>query len=327
MSIQPAERKLRFSIAPNSYAVIDTAWALSQINRRSYRQGMEYAYDKVELFQIQPSSAAEVTILRLPHGWVTANAWTKAYHAWKKQRDDALEASDTWDMRAKYSDFKVLYNYGHATGNWAGGTTNVFLPTPYGAFDLADAQAIDADAGGQEWQYSEFITPAGASGSNAYLGMMLGHNAGTAKGLIQAYAESRARPHPEDPSTVDPGTETPGGLYAEMQPYPYDQMEEVMDATTERNDSPPYVVGGTNSEYEFYLGGGQSPHTNYAGQHQDRLICTASSMLTTDATGPFTAYCGLLWIASESEDAVTVEVTVAAGNYRGVAARPMEDVN
>ena len=46
MSIEPAQRALMFQL-PAGASYVDLAHALSKCNRRAYRQGMQYAVDKV----------------------------------------------------------------------------------------------------------------------------------------------------------------------------------------------------------------------------------------------------------------------------------------
>jgi len=325
--MQACERMLEFILPAGEYSVIDTAWALSTVNRRSYRQGFEYAFDKLEIFQTNPLEEAIVDVCRLPHTWVCTNAWVKAYHNWKAQQDDALEDSDTWSARAAYRDFKICYNHGHATGSMNGQTVTI-NPSLVGVISLPAAQVIDPNAM-QSWEYSEFVVPnlTGLVGvTEEYIGYMLGPDAVPGKGLIQAYAESRARPHPRDPSVVTeahPDT-PPGGLYAEMQDVGEDLVE-VLDNVRYQNDEPPYVIAGSNSEFEFYPGGGSD--TGMFGVCMDTLVVRASSFLSTDAMGSFTAPCGLIWLHNDGEANTTVRLWCSPGPYQGVMARSMLEAN
>lgn len=329
--MQPCERILEFQVPAGEYAVIDTAWMLSQLNRRSYRQGMQYAYEKLEIYQVVPTTAGVLSVSRFPNTWVTVNAWVKAFHAWKNQQDDVLEETDYWSTVSKYRDFKIQYNAGHASGSYAGGTNNVTQPVPYGVHTLSAAQAIDSGAE-MNWDYSQFVVPNldGSGGTTGeFTGIMLGDDdtsgAALCMGLIKAYALSRARPHPEDPSTVNDATlATPSGLYAQMRDVGEDMIE-IQGNIIARNDSPPYIVGGTDSSKEFYLGGSNS--TDDGGVTIDKLIVRANSTVSTDACVNFTALCGLLWLNNTGADDLECRLTVAAGPYLGVMARPMQDVN
>lgn len=332
MSIEPCERIIEFTIPSENYCIADLFWMLSQQNRRGYRQGYELAVDKIELFQTDPTEAAVLDIYRMPQSWVTYTSWVKAYSHWQQQQRDAMRESGTSTRAAAYRDFKICYNEAHATGDQDG--VPVHTATPTAVRTLASAQGIDPGAE-SDWMYSEFVVPnvGGNTGVAAeYLGWMLGGDGGTGKGLIHNYAKSRARPNPTDPSTVtDIGTNVvEGGLYAQMEDVG-ENLEEVFDNITERNASPPYIVGGLNSVEEFYPGGENSP-ANSKGIQFDRLRVSASTTgtnnpLSTDQTGSLTVPCGLLYFYNDSGSSNTVRVHVSPGGYKGVLALPMRDVN
>ncbi|AXQ65371.1 MAG: hypothetical protein [Circular genetic element sp.] len=324
--MQPTERNIRFTCESQKVTLVDSAALLSEVNRRAYRQGMEYAYDSLEMFQNQAGAEAVLSVYRLPQTWVTTNAWVKTFHAWKDQRDSALAESDSWSVEAKYSDFKCYYNISHATGSTPGGVT-LNIADCIDVMTRAEAQAVDPDAR-SEWMYSEVTVPTTSgdwtSGAQDMQVGILGPDVGVYAGMIHNYALSRARPHPADPSTVDGAEE---GLFNRMRSAPPAYAEDIIEDVMDRNEAPPYIVGGLDSAEEFYLGGSNSPLTDYKGTRVDRLICTASSILTSDSTRAFTAYCGLIYIFNDSEEDVEVQLTFTPGNYKGVAARPMQDVN
>lgn len=327
---------IEINIPANEIAVIDTAWCLSQINRRAYRQGYEYAYDKLELFQMDTSTQSNLTVYTMNQTWVTVNAWVKAFHAWNDQQQEAMRLAGTQSMRAKYRDFKICYNEGHATGSQGGVT--VTQPTPSGALTLANAQTRDAGAS-MAWEYAQFVLPntGGNTGvTQEVIGYMLGKDSTTSRSLIQAYAESRARPDPTDPSTVTSSSPNypDGGLYTEMIDVGED-MEEIMDNVTDRNNEAPYIIASKDSDKEFYPGGSMGGYVTadeYPGMQRDRLIVRASTAgtnnpLSTDVMGGFTAYCGLIMLHNDGDYQVQVRLHCTAGDYQGVAARPMQDVN
>lgn len=322
--LDPCERTIVTSI-PAGYGVLDIGWALSQQNRKAYRQGMEYAISNVEIFGLDPTAEGSVQMFRLPNTWVTANAWVKAFKVWKDQQDDALEESGGFSTRAKYHDFKIYYNVGHLNGEYAG--TSVTQMHPAGFLSQATAQVIDAGAE-MEWTPSTFTVPnnAGAGGvTEEYYGGMLGEDSATYRGLIHAYAESRSRPHPSDPSVVDSSSPHPdGGLFVEMQDVGED-LEEIIAGIREENNAAPYVIGGTDSEYEFYPWGENQGDDQ--GVSQDRLIVRAGATIATDSSGPFTALCGLLWFNNGTGSAIETRIHITPGSYHGVMARPMQEVN
>lgn len=325
--VQPAERIVNLGIPAGEIGVVDSAWLLSQINRKAYRQGYEYAIDYVEVIQNDPTVEGNCDIYRLPHTWVTCNSWVKGFSHWKAQQDEAARESGNQSTKGKYNDFKICYNLYQCTGDYHG--TAVSTLAPLGPFlTEAEAQAIDPDAL-MEWDYSEVAVPNVTTQGNTveYTLHMLGMDSGVRKGLIKAYAESRARPHNVDPSMVtQSGGNIQGGLYAEMVDVG-SMMDEVVTNLRERNDSPPYVVGGIDSPFQFYPGGWEDGTVGAQGTHFDRLIVRTGSTISSDATGPFTALCGLLWIRNNTEATLTIRIRYAVGAYNGVAARPMMEVN
>lgn len=330
--LKPCERHISITV-PTGRSYFDTARNLSLQNRMSFRQGMEFAYDGIEMFSLDPDAAGLLTIHRLPNTWVTVNAWNKAFSVWRRQRREALDESETWSTVARYEDFKIYFNSIHAEGSYTGTPVPELIANNF--LDLAGAQAIDAGAG-IEWDHSVLVVPnvAGVGGTTEeYFLSMIGEDDTTKpnKGLIKAYAESRARPFPIDPSTVDGSTITnnPGGLYAEVFDVG-ENMVEVMENIRDNNESPPYVVGGVDSAEEFYPWGMQAQGSDAGsiwGVLQDYLVVRTGSTFATDTTGPFTALCGLIGFDNASGSSLLVNVKVAAGPYKGVMARPMQEVN
>ncbi len=297
----------------------------------SFRQGREYAYDGIEIFALDPSTEGLLQVYKLPNTWVTVNSWSKGFAAWRRQRHEALDESMAVSTTAKYADFKIYFNSGHQSGTIFGQTVTELIPNSF--MDLAAAQAIDPEAG-MEWEHSTISVPnVGGSGGTTqdYELHMIGNDSGTGKSLIKAYAESRARPFPIDPSTVDGSatTSNPGGLYAEMFDVGED-MEEIIDSIRDQNESPPYLVGGVDSAEEFYPWGMQAQQSvagSIQGNQLDYLIVRAGATIATDSTGPFTALCGLIWFNNGTGDSLQAKVKVSVGDYKGVMSRSMLEVN
>ena len=108
-SMEPAEMTLLFSLpsgAQNNY--IDLSQCASIVNRRFYRQGINWA---VADFKVITSGGVTGTmsVQRIPHGWVAANAWKKAFNAWNKQQKEALADAGGQSAAAKFRDFKIQY--------------------------------------------------------------------------------------------------------------------------------------------------------------------------------------------------------------------------
>lgn len=332
--IQPCERIIQFTLgAVSGGQILDVMQALAMQNRKMYRQCMEVGIETVEVYGSDNTGSGYVDVHRIPSTWVTANAIVKARAKWLEQQNEILEETDGWSARAKYRDFKIYYNAKHADGT---------LPSLYpdGYLSLPDAQAIDSGAQ-YDWDHSDVILPnfGGTPGNTVEMPLTaIGEDdGGNSSSVVVAYAESRARPHPIDPSVVAEAGSSylEGGLYTEMEDLG-EQAEPLQDNIRFENSSPPYIIGGVDSQFEFYPGGGNNPAPaapgRLQGTLQDRLLLRSGTALATDQTGPFSAYLGLLhftnaFFVGEVLTPLMVRVKVMAGTYNGIAARDMGDVN
>lgn len=336
--VSPCERTIEIIIPAANNAVIDLFQCLSMQNRKAYRQCNELGIQTVEIYGTDPNASGYVGIQRLPNTWVLVNSIVKARAEWLEQQNDLLRDTDGWSSVAKYRDFKMYFNQYHATGVAFDGTAVVTI-LPNGFMDRTAAQAVDPGAG-YEWEYSKIAIPnfAGVAGNSVDVGLhALGDdNLTTSAGVITAYAESRSRPHPTDPSGVDTAglTSTTGGIYSMMDDLG-EINENLQDAIRHENDQPPYVVGGVDSLFEFYPGGSQNPVTNSdEGVLVDKLFLRGGTALASDQTGPFSAHLGLLWFnnayiqaGSGALASVQARIVVMPGDHHGVMARDMKDVN
>ena len=189
--LQPAVMTLNFS----GDGFIDLSQSASIVNRRFYRQGLNWA---VSGFTVQFAGAAtgNVRIETLPTTWVMSNAWQKAFSLWLKQQNEAIEEYGAESTVARFRDFKIFMDTVHVT---AGFSANL-IPT-YG-----DGSA-NFTAG--EWEASQIVVPnvtADASGSDVdpaeYFCIWLASNFGpssVSRGMIDGYQYSRSYPQSPDP--------------------------------------------------------------------------------------------------------------------------------
>ena len=105
---------------------IDIAQCLSLLNRRFYRQGMQYAVEDMEVLS---DGVNEVAVYRLPHTWIVASAWEKCMRNWKEQQDEAADDAGLETLTARYRDFKVYMDTIHANAGFAANA----LPRGYAA--------------------------------------------------------------------------------------------------------------------------------------------------------------------------------------------------
>lgn len=286
---------------------------------------MQYVISNVELYG-DLDDTSTVSINRLSEYWGISNSWVKAFSHWRKQEDDAMDASGSKSRQAKWSDFKIFMNQYHTAATAA---SQALLPV--NCVTEATAQGVDPSVH-TEWDYSHIVVPNdGAVGvTNEYKLQMLGDDDDPAliKGLVHNYALSRARPMSFDPN--QPAVSLDGGLYQDMIDVG-DDIEEVLSNTRTENFIPPYLLGSSDSggspPMEWYPGGANDWVAGLT--NQDTLsVRGGSSALNTDNSGPFSALCGLVEFNNlHPTDNLFIKVTLAPGAYHGVMARPMQDVN
>lgn len=93
------EKTLRFIASGNGTFYIDIAKALSEVNRRHYRQGLYYYVSAIELQDDEDGSTVDVSVIG--DTWLTKQAWIRGYKHWNRinERSDA--------PLSKYADFKI----------------------------------------------------------------------------------------------------------------------------------------------------------------------------------------------------------------------------
>ena len=120
--IQPAVQTMTFATASPGTGVrgrsyIDLSQVASLLNRRFYRQGINWAVAGFKVSSLQPGT---VNIAKLPNTWVMSNAWEKGFRAWQRMNAKALEEAES--VRPKFLDFKIFADAEHHA---AGFTTNL----------------------------------------------------------------------------------------------------------------------------------------------------------------------------------------------------------
>ncbi len=291
-------------LSPTNY--VDLAQCLSIVNRRSYRQAMNYAVASVEVFA---STGGRVFVFSIPTTWVADNATTKAFEAWKDQRAEVLKEQPS--LRAKWADFKIFMDSAHATAGVANNLTPNDGVSPY----LLG-----------EWQHSEIVVPVpGAdqlvegTAQEVSLHVVGNHipaadfdTSTTSVGLIKAYVASRARVLAPDPVPVG---QYLSGFY-NRDSLPDEMSQDVMSNVANRNDEPPYDI-------DDYPGGENNAPIN---QFVDIMIVRNwgdATQYSSDSMGSFVAPFGLLSIhanAFDENDVITVIINCVPGKYKGILA-------
>jgi len=318
-NIEPAEMTFTFGIVVPGVSSTDATADLSQIasllNRRFYRQGLNWA---VAGFKVKSSQTGSIDISKLPNTWVMSNAWTKGFRTWEEMNKKALDEADS--VKGRFLDFKIYADDVHH-GNG------------YGA-NVVPIDAVGNAATLGEWIPSEIRVPNGsitvpfeliAVGDN-YPG--LGSSGIDAVSLIQGYSNSRSLPAVVDPNSPAEATDaiglTPENWMSALSNEGTNQDSEVLTDVTAYDQPPyPYENDGT-AVTTMYPGGGTQlpalmPHDfqNFTG--------TTISKISYLKGGNFP--CGLIRFkctnTSPEPDVYIVQIDMVPGSHRGYMAESM----
>jgi len=337
--IKTAEKTFVFDLNPGNESsltsqdnYVDLAQVHSLVNRVSARQGFEYVVQSIEI-GVQGGGAFEACIMRLPEHWPCINAWEKTMALWRQQQDDRADESGLEGTVARYRDFKIHFDGDHAVAGFGGN----LIPA---GFVLTDPAVGTDDT--YAWSSSEVVIPNdGVPGNTTERKLhMIGDDVGSASaGMIKAYAESRSRPQQTDPNIVDVPL---GGLFGEMLDVA-DDSGDIITNYQDRNAQPPYLMGLDGPE-EYYPGGsfqGDNYGTQLDAQFVDILAVNAGQNYNTDTCPGFVAPCGLIKInfnatgvslpnpanAGDMPFGLWMKITLAPGEYKGLLAQSMQEVN
>ena len=141
--LEPAVQTMAFS-APTGDSTIDLSRCASLVNRRFYRQGINWVVSGFRIYKATPTTtgATGVTIFKLPNTWVLGNAWEKAFRHWQDLNKKAVDAGES--LPGRFTDFKVYMDTIH---HGVGAVS--LLPR--------DSNGVAATEG--EWEYSKIVYP------------------------------------------------------------------------------------------------------------------------------------------------------------------------
>ena len=117
--LQPVPLKLNFVITTDTQTTnyIDISQAVSAINRKFFRQGLNWAVAGGRILLPPAANAAAGNacyISTLPHTWSVSNAWEKGFRVWRRMVDDfGLEEAPS--IKPKFMDFKIYADTNHQT--------------------------------------------------------------------------------------------------------------------------------------------------------------------------------------------------------------------
>ena len=302
---------------------VDLSQIACLLNRRFYRQGINWAVAGMKIFTTISSS---VTISKLPETWIMSNSWEKGFRSWQRMNNEALEESES--VRPRFLDFKIYADETHHQLGFGANLlpTNVLGGTPMvaGEWESSKYRIPVGPANPGETSDREVIAVgasfpgAGASGINAV-------------SLIEGYAASRGLPDVLDPNAPADASDaegtTPENWMAALFNDGTEQVQAVLtDMITENNIAPyPFENDGVNIDTMYPNGANQ-----FSGMqlHDFETISgTTIGGITRIKGGMFP--CGLIRI-DHTPDGTTsnlaIQIDLVPGSHRGYLCEPMTEM-
>ena len=304
--LQPAAMQMMFYTGKrtgDSSDWIDISQAASMVNRRFYRQGLQWAVSGMTVsFDATGQATGEFRVETLPTTWVMSNAWHKTFAAWKKQQDIALDESNQESVVAKFRDFKIFMDTAHVEDYTdLGGSAllrdvNLLPRTEVSEFETSVSWPTDSPKG--EWEPSVIVLPNQANPTGSEVGTQaetkLLHAVGgvgtgspdTSRGIVAGYSYSRSVPQSPDPE-VDPRVDDEEYNWLRNM-FDDGNADETILANTQRNDELPYA------QLEYPNGG-----LNGNGlQVVHKRFIPSTGVTNTLQLGGFVAPCGLVKVTN-----------------------------
>ncbi len=324
--LQPAVDTMVFDLGTSggiSHQYIDLSQCASLMNRRFYRQGLNWA---VAGFTWIAQGNGSMTISKIPDTWVASNAWEKGFRAWVKMQNEALDEADS--VKPKFNDFKVFMDSDHhALGSAANLLPRFTAGVPYtsGTWDMSEmvipTWGDPGDSKNREIIWTGANYPgAGASGLDAV-------------SLIEGYAASRGLPDIRDPNVpadaASAAGNTPQNWISATFSEATDQDADVLTDLISDNTQAPYPfengdnpAGGTFSDTQYPGGANQAPGV----QEHDISLLTSTTVggHTTFKGGNFQG--GLIKVSYTSDATSFLIVHLVRGPHRGYMCQSMQDV-
>lgn len=320
--LEPAQMTFTFA-TPDTVGgnyTIDLSQSASLLNRRFYRQGINWV---VESIKFSSAGTGQVQVSKIPTTWTFFNAYKKGFESWRKMNAQALEMSES--VRARFEDFKIYADQVHHNAGYGAN----LLPL--------DSAGNPATVG--EWKSSKIVVPQTATASAGtvvnFEVMATGASfpgAGTsgfdAVSLVEGYAASRALPYDEDPNTPADASDvsgvTPENWMGAMQNEGTNQDFHVInDQITENNKAPyPFEGDGSATDTQYPGGANQLPALEYHDIVQ--LFASSTGQIGTrmGKGGIFAA--GLMrvnWTPASAANLV-IQVNMVPGEHRGYMCEP-----
>lgn len=303
---------------------IDLSQVVSLVNRRFYRQGINWAVAGFKILSTDQSNGL-VTIEKLPNTYVMSNSWEKGMRAWSKMNRQALAESPS--IRPKFLDFKIYADAAHHT---AGFGANLLPYTSAGA----------ATPG--EWEPSKYEVPVATGAAEGtvnsrdivavgpnYVGP--GASGNFAVSLIEGYAASRGLPNVLDPNVPADAVDASGSaaenwMAALFNDGTQQDSQVISDMITENNIAPyPFENDGVHIDTMYPGGANQLSGLTF---HDIAFISPTTVGGHTHLKGG-NFPCGLIKLTqtrTEAPLAIQILIDLVPGNHRGYLCEPMTEM-
>lgn len=323
--------------AQSANHTLDVSQIASIVNRRFYRQGLNWA---IAGFKIHiPELPAGVTLAttapiggsKLPNTWVLSNAWRKSMETWRRMIKEASDESDS--VRPRFEDFKIYADQIHH----ANGYDANLLPIGYTRGEWIPSKIVIPKTDGTDGVHNREVIAVGANYPSA------GASGLGAVSMIEGYAASRALPQKQDPNIPDDAYSVSGDNPANWMQATFNdgtaQTDQVMDDFVENNQNPYPYEGSVNPDTgsaftdTMYPGGANQGAFLEVFDQKTLTSTTISNTLHFDG-GNFP--CGLVrfnnvnrYQNAEGETVIVnyvLQVQLVPGEHRGYLCEPMTEM-
>ncbi len=290
-------------------SIIDIPRALSLMNRKSLRSGYVYSIDYLEFIGLAND---EISIFKIPEGYVTNRSWSNGFSIWRQQRSDAMDNEGT--SPGKWADFKCWMSEAHYLG-----TFPELFPLGMTASGISQTPL---SAKGAEWNRADIVVNdvSAATTFDVAVGMLGEENPPSYGALIQAWGDTRA-------GTVAPDPNQPGQLsiswISRTGAESSDMSVDVLNLIEEENDNPPYANETDAALAPVYVGGSESA---VGGVSHDSALVGTTGRAVGLSGGLFPlGLIGVVLGGNTSEIPRILRIHVSRGKYKGVSALKIGD--
>lgn len=295
-SMDPATMRMSFDVTPDVH-YLDLSQCASIMNRRFYRQGIQWAVARITFVDTTGTANGEISVSKLPTTWVVGQAWKKGKAVYDQMNANAMQFAE--GVKPRYHDFKIHFDQSHRAGGFAN--------------NLKPVNITAVNAG--EWLASQYVIPnEGTNTVTTYDVHMIGDDNANGKGLIKGYALSRALPFSPDPQTFNDLSEN---WMSQVMNQGTLQTSEVLDDLEARNDELPY--GQLR-----YLGSNSDPIDEIVDEVIFRNTAQRPAPGSRLSVGGFTAPCGLIRLNQLTGQTIRMYVDLVPGSHRGYLCESME---